>query len=95
MPVKFVKIIAKVSEKYSSLNNKAAVLNVEKVDELMAVNWYCAIDQAKADTWVFTPNITCRSALPKQLNGIKQKSGFSHIIQTINYNEDKYQTCRR
>ncbi len=47
MPVNFVKLIAKVSEKYSSLSDKAAVFNVEKVDELMAVNWWCSIENAK------------------------------------------------
>jgi UDP-glucose 4-epimerase len=49
LPVNFVKLIAKVSEKYSSLSDKAAVLNIEKVNELMAVNWWCDIEQAKAD----------------------------------------------
>jgi UDP-glucose 4-epimerase len=49
LPVNFVKLIAKVSEKYSSLKNTASVLNVEKLSELMAVNWYCDIEQAKAD----------------------------------------------
>ncbi len=49
LPVNFVKLVARVSEKYSSLKNKAAVLNVEKLNELMAVNWYCNIEQAKAD----------------------------------------------
>src|SRR6185437_3691748 len=37
LPVNFVKLIALISEKYSSLNNKASVLNVEKLNELMAV----------------------------------------------------------
>jgi nucleoside-diphosphate-sugar epimerase len=49
LPVNFVKLIAYFSEKYSSLSNKAATLNMEKLNELMAVNWFCSIDKAKAD----------------------------------------------
>jgi len=49
LPVNFVKIIAIISEKYGSLKNRASILNVEKLDELMAVNWSCDIEQAKAD----------------------------------------------
>ena len=47
LPVNFVKSIAYLSEKYSSLSNKAATLNVEKLNELMAVNWFCDIEKAK------------------------------------------------
>lgn len=49
LPVNFVKIIAGIAEKVSSLANKAAVLNIEKLNELKAVNWSCNIDEAKAD----------------------------------------------
>ena len=49
LPVNFVKMIAGIAEKVSSLTNKAAVLNIEKLNELKAVNWSCNIDQAKAD----------------------------------------------
>ncbi len=49
LPVNFVKLIASVSEKVSSLSNKAAVLNTEKLKELMAVNWSCEIEKAKYD----------------------------------------------
>ena len=48
LPVKFVKLIAKVAETYSALNKKAAVLNAEKLSELTAVNWNCSIELAKA-----------------------------------------------
>jgi nucleoside-diphosphate-sugar epimerase len=47
LPVKFVKIIALLSEKYCALNKKASTLNVEKLNELMAVNWYCDITHAR------------------------------------------------
>ena len=49
LPVIFVKLIAYLSEKYGSLSNKAVVLNAEKLNELMAVNWACGIDKAKTD----------------------------------------------
>ena len=49
LPVNFVKSIAYLAEKYSSLSKKAATLNVEKLNELMAVNWDCDIEPARAD----------------------------------------------
>jgi len=49
LPVNFVKFIAYFSEKYCSLSNKASTLNVEKLNELMAINWFCTIDKAKAE----------------------------------------------
>lgn len=49
LPVNFVKMIAGIAEKIGSLTNKAAVLNIEKLNELKAVNWSCNIDTAKAD----------------------------------------------
>lgn len=49
LPVNFVKFIAFFSEMYSALSNKAPVLNREKLKELMAVNWSCDIEAAKAD----------------------------------------------
>lgn len=48
LPVNFVKIIAYLSEKYCALNKKASTLNVEKLNELMAVSWHCDIEHARA-----------------------------------------------
>jgi UDP-glucose 4-epimerase len=45
--VNFVKLMAAVSEKVSSLRNIAPILNLEKLDELTAVNWSCSIELAK------------------------------------------------
>ncbi|MCC8426235.1 NAD(P)-dependent oxidoreductase [Mucilaginibacter sp. UR6-11] len=47
--VNFVKLIALVSEKVSSLRNTAPILNLEKLDELTAVNWSCSIEPVKQD----------------------------------------------
>ncbi len=70
LPVKFVKIIAMVAEKYSSLGNKAATLNVEKVDELMAANWFCSIESAKADLG-FYPEYNLRKGVGETLEWYK------------------------
>ncbi|MGZ3757368.1 MAG: NAD-dependent epimerase/dehydratase family protein [Mucilaginibacter sp.] len=49
IPVKFVKMVAVVAEKVSYLTNKAPVINPEKLDELKAINWSCAIEPAIND----------------------------------------------
>ncbi|MGZ3871646.1 MAG: NAD-dependent epimerase/dehydratase family protein [Mucilaginibacter sp.] len=70
LPVNFVKLIANLSEKVSSLNNKASVLNAGKLKELMAVNWYCDIEQAKADLG-FHPLYDLRSGVTETLKWYK------------------------
>jgi UDP-glucose 4-epimerase len=70
LPVNFVKFIAKVAEKYSSLNNKAPVLNVEKLNELMAVNWSCDIEPAKADLG-FYPEYNLKAGVTETLKWYK------------------------
>lgn len=47
LPLMLVKSIAKISMIYGVLKNKAVVLNVEKIKDLVAVNWCCDIEQAK------------------------------------------------
>ncbi|MDB4920404.1 NAD(P)-dependent oxidoreductase [Mucilaginibacter sp.] len=70
LPVNFVKLIANIAEKVSSLSNKASVLNVEKLNELMAVNWNCDIAQAKADLG-FSPLYDLRSGVIETLKWYK------------------------
>jgi UDP-glucose 4-epimerase len=70
LPVNFVKLIARVSEKYSSLSNKAAVLNVEKVNELTAVNWWCDIENAKADLG-FYPEYNLKAGVAETIKWYK------------------------
>ncbi len=67
LPVNFVKCIAYLSEKYCYLTNKAAILNVEKLDELMAVNWRCSIKAAEADL-AFSPEYDLKSGVTETLN---------------------------
>ncbi|ASU33928.1 NAD-dependent epimerase/dehydratase family protein [Mucilaginibacter xinganensis] len=70
LPVIFVKLIANISEKVCSLSNKASVLNVEKLNELMAVNWNCDISPAKADL-EFSPLHDLRSGVTETLKWYK------------------------
>lgn len=49
LSVKFVKIIATVSEFIGSLRKQTPILNTEKLKELTAVNWFCNIDEARHD----------------------------------------------
>ena len=70
LPVTFVKLIAKVSEKVSSLKNKASVLNVEKLNELMAVNWSCDIERAKGDLG-FHPKYDLKAGVTETLKWYK------------------------
>ena len=70
LPVNFVKLIANISEKVSSLGNKAAVLNLEKLNELMAVNWNCDIALAKTDLG-FSPQYDLRSGVTETLKWYK------------------------
>jgi nucleoside-diphosphate-sugar epimerase len=70
LPVNFVKIIAVVSEKISSLSNKAAVVNLEKIDELMAVNWSCDNEKAKSELG-FYPTYNLHKGLTETLTWYK------------------------
>ena len=67
LPVRFVRLIAKIAEVYSSLSKKAAVLNTEKLSELMAVNWDCSIEHARAEL-NFKPVYNLEQGLTKTLN---------------------------
>jgi len=52
------------------LSNKASVLNTEKVNELMAVNWFCDIEQAKADLG-FYPQYNLKSGVRASIEWYK------------------------
>lgn len=70
LPVNFVKIIAIIAEKYSSLKHEAAVLNIEKLNELTAVNWYCDISKAK-NGLDFSPAYDLKAGVSETLNWYK------------------------
>jgi UDP-glucose 4-epimerase len=73
LPVNFVKIIAHVAEKYGALANKAVILNVEKLTELTATNWYCDITRAKAGLG-FEPQYNLRSGVTETLKWYKSNN---------------------
>jgi UDP-glucose 4-epimerase len=70
LPVNFVKSIAYLSEKYSSLSKKAATLNVEKLNELMAVNWNCDIEPAKTALG-FSPEFDLKAGVTETVKWYK------------------------
>ncbi|HEY2580542.1 MAG TPA: NAD(P)-dependent oxidoreductase, partial [Mucilaginibacter sp.] len=70
LPVGFVKLIARISQEYGSLNNKASALNVEKLNELMAVNWSCDIEMAKAELG-FHPEYDLKKGVTETLKWYK------------------------
>ncbi|RCH56004.1 NAD(P)-dependent oxidoreductase [Mucilaginibacter hurinus] len=70
LPVNFVKVIALIAEKVGSLTNKASALNVEKLNELTAVNWHCDIEQARYDLG-FRPEYDLEAGLSETLNWYK------------------------
>ncbi|MEO8886880.1 MAG: NAD(P)-dependent oxidoreductase, partial [Mucilaginibacter sp.] len=71
LPVNFVKMIARVSEKVSYLTNKAAVLNIEKLNELKAVNWSCSNELAKVKLG-FTPSYNLKTGVAETIKWYKQ-----------------------
>jgi len=70
IPVNFVKMIAFIAEKVGSLSNKAPVINLEKLNELKAVNWSCTIEQAKNDLG-FDPQYDLRAGLTESFSWYK------------------------
>ena len=70
LPVNIVKLIAIFSEAYGFLTNKAVALNVEKVNELVAVNWHCDIEKARA-VLGFCPEHDLKSGLNETLKWYK------------------------
>lgn len=70
LPINMVKAIAALSEKWCYLNHKASVLNTEKLKELMAVNWHCDIEQAKAELG-FYPQYNLQAGVTETLKWYK------------------------
>ncbi|WCT10048.1 NAD-dependent epimerase/dehydratase family protein [Mucilaginibacter jinjuensis] len=49
LPVTFVKLVASLTEKVSSLSRKTPALNRDKLNELLGTNWACSIEAAKQE----------------------------------------------
>lgn len=71
--VNFVKLIAGISQKVSSFNNSAPIINLEKLDELMAVNWSCSIKLAEHDLG-FNPQYPLAKGLQETLQWYKDNN---------------------
>lgn len=71
LPVGFVKVIAGIAEGVSRITKKASALNVEKLNELTAVNWICSIDKAQSEL-DFHPNYDLNSGLEETLKWYKE-----------------------
>ncbi|MFD2871489.1 NAD-dependent epimerase/dehydratase family protein [Mucilaginibacter ximonensis] len=71
--VNFVKLIAGISQKVSSFSNSAPIINLEKLDELMAVNWSCSIELAKHDLG-FNPQYPLAKGLQETLQWYKDNN---------------------
>jgi len=70
IPVNFVKMIAFIAEKVGSLSKKAPVINREKLNELKAVNWSCAIEKARVDLG-FIPQYDLQAGLTEAFDWYK------------------------
>ncbi len=70
LSVNFVKLIAGIAEKVSYLANKAAVLNIEKLNELKAVNWSCSNELAKHELG-FTPSYNLQTGVAETIKWYK------------------------
>jgi UDP-glucose 4-epimerase len=70
LPLTLVKTIAKISTAYGSLKNKAVVLNVEKIKDLVAINWCLSIDRAKTEL-AFYPEHDLKAGVTASLSWYK------------------------
>ncbi|MFD2146421.1 NAD-dependent epimerase/dehydratase family protein [Mucilaginibacter antarcticus] len=71
LPVNFVRLIAGISEKISSFRRTAPILNLEKLEELTAANWFCSTALAKRDLG-FNPHYLLEDGLRETLNWYRQ-----------------------
>jgi UDP-glucose 4-epimerase len=73
LPITLVKGLAITLEKSYSLLNKTSVLNLEKLNELTAINWCCNIERAKKELG-FEPAYDLRSGLKEALNWYRENN---------------------
>ncbi|WP_345955614.1 NAD-dependent epimerase/dehydratase family protein [Mucilaginibacter sp. PAMB04168] len=70
LPVGFVRVIAGIAEGVSRITKKPSALNIEKLNELTAVNWICSIEKAEKEL-DFHPQYDLNSGLNETLNWYK------------------------
>lgn len=71
LPVGLVRVIAGLAESVSRITKKPSALNVEKLNELTAVNWICSIEKAQRELG-FTPQYDLNRGLEKTLKWYKE-----------------------
>jgi nucleoside-diphosphate-sugar epimerase len=71
LPMSIVKGLAIALERSYSFLNKTPVLNLEKLNELTAINWCCNIERAKNDLG-FEPVYDLKSGLKETLNWYRE-----------------------
>lgn len=71
IPVNFMKILASIAEKVSNLKGEAPIINREKLNELIAVNWICDIEKAEKEL-DFIPQYDLSHGVEETLNWYKQ-----------------------
>jgi len=70
LPLMLVKTVAKISMAVGSLKNKAVVLNVEKIKDLVAINWCLDIELAKTELG-FYPEYDLKAGVTASINWYK------------------------
>ncbi|WP_342645528.1 NAD-dependent epimerase/dehydratase family protein [Mucilaginibacter sp. CSA2-8R] len=71
LPVGLVRVIAGLAESVSRITKKPSALNVEKLNELTAVNWICSIDKAQRELG-FEPQYDLSRGLEETLKWYKE-----------------------
>jgi nucleoside-diphosphate-sugar epimerase len=71
LPYTVVKSIALVLEKTYGFLNKTPALNIEKLNELTAINWCCTIEKAQREL-AFKPAYDLKQGLKESLEWYQQ-----------------------
>lgn len=71
LPVTFVKFVAWMVEKFSSLSSKTPALNRDKLNELLGTNWACSIEAAKQELG-FYPRYNLDKGLEETIKWYKE-----------------------
>jgi UDP-glucose 4-epimerase len=71
IPPGMIKALARTMETVYGWRGKTPVLNVEKLQELTAVNWHCSIDKAKTELG-FNPQYSLEQGLRETLEWYRQ-----------------------
>ncbi|CAM3646969.1 NAD(P)-dependent oxidoreductase [Mucilaginibacter galii] len=70
LPLPIIKIVAGIAEGVSKITKKPSALNIEKLNELTAVNWICSIDKAQREL-DFHPKYDLNTGLEETLTWYK------------------------